>query len=80
MIFIIFSYMFELKSGRGLGGEKSEILISKQYLMIKIQMFQTKDTPGSALMFLFLSLGHLILEFVSNFVFRASDLKFLLSR
>jgi hypothetical protein len=39
-------------------------------------MIQTKGAQRAALMVLFLSLGYLIFEFVSNFKFRASDLKF----
>jgi hypothetical protein len=36
----------------------------KQYLMSKIQMIQTKGIPPITFVILFLSLGHLILEFV----------------
>jgi hypothetical protein len=41
--------------------------------MSKIQMIQTKAIASVATMVLFLSLGHLILEFVSNFEIRISD-------
>ncbi len=52
---------------------KHEIRNPKQYLMTKIQMIQTIGVPGIAIMILFLSLGHLIFEFVSNFDIRISD-------
>ena len=38
--------------------------------MTKIIMIQTKDVPGIAMVKLFLSLEHLIFEFVSNFDIR----------
>jgi Na+-transporting methylmalonyl-CoA/oxaloacetate decarboxylase gamma subunit len=38
--------------------------------MTKIQMIQTIGVSGIAIMILFLSLGHLIFEFVSRFDFR----------
>ena len=41
--------------------------------MTKIQIIQTIDELGISIMILFLSLGHLILEFVSNFEIRISD-------
>jgi len=41
--------------------------------MTKIQMIQTKDIPGIAMLRLFLSLEPLIFEFVSNFDIRISN-------
>ena len=53
---------------------KHEIRNPKQYLMTKIQMIQTISVLGVMLMVLFLSLGHLIFEFVSDFEIRISNL------
>ena len=39
----------------------------------RFQMIQTIGVTGVAIMILFLSLGHLIFEFVSNFEIRISD-------
>ena len=47
--------------------------VEGQYLMTKIQMAQTKDLPGRAFLRLFLSLGPLIFEFVSDFDIRISN-------
>ena len=52
---------------------KSEARNPKQYLMTKIQIRQTKGVPGITIVILFLSLGHLIFEFVSNLEIRISD-------
>ena len=52
---------------------KHEIRNAKQYLMTKIQMFQTEAMLEFANMLLFLTFGHLIFEFVSDFVLRISD-------
>ena len=41
--------------------------------MTKIQMIQTIGVPGIAIMIMFVSLGHLIFEFVSNFEIRISN-------
>ena len=41
--------------------------------MTKIIMIQTKDVPSIAMGKLFLSLGHLIFEIVSNFDIRISN-------
>jgi len=41
--------------------------------MTKIQMIQTTGLPGISMMMLFLSLGHLIFEFVSSFEIRISN-------
>jgi hypothetical protein len=41
--------------------------------MTKIQMIQTIGVPGIAIMILFVSLGHLIFEIVSNFEIRFSN-------
>jgi hypothetical protein len=40
--------------------------------MTKIQMIQIIGVPGIAIMILFLSLGHLIFELVSDFEIRIS--------
>ena len=53
--------------------QKHEIRNPKQYLMTEIQMTQTMGVPCIVIMILFLSLGHLIFEFVSNFEIRISD-------
>ena len=47
--------------------------VEGQYLMTKIQMIQTIGVADIPIMILFLSLGHLIFEFVSNFDIRISD-------
>jgi hypothetical protein len=52
---------------------KSEARNPKQYPMTKIQMNQTVRVSEIANMNLFLSLGHFILEFVSNFDIRISN-------
>jgi len=49
---------------------KHEIRNPKQYIMTKIQMFQTVGVLEVANMFLFLSLDNLIFEFVSDFDIR----------
>jgi hypothetical protein len=41
--------------------------------MSKIQMIQKISVPGVAILILFLPLGHLIFEFVSNFEIRVSN-------
>jgi len=51
---------------------KHEIRNPKQYRMTEIQMIQTKDIPGIAILRLFLSLELLIFEFVSYFDIRIS--------
>jgi hypothetical protein len=50
---------------------KHEIRNPKQYRMTEIQMFQKEDMPGSSFL-RFLSLNHLIFEFVSGFDIRIS--------
>jgi hypothetical protein len=52
---------------------KHEIRNPKQYRMTEIQMIQTRDMPGIAILRLFLSLEPLIFEFVSNFDIRISN-------
>ena len=54
-------------------GYKPEARNPKHYLMTKIPMNQTIDVPGITMMILFLSLGHLIFEFISNFEIRISN-------
>jgi len=52
---------------------KPEARNPKQYLMTKIQMIQTIDVSEIVNMILFLSLGNLIFDFVSNFDIRISN-------
>ncbi|MCJ7593636.1 MAG: hypothetical protein MUO52_02550, partial [Desulfobacterales bacterium] len=50
-----------------------DFLRDRQYLMTKIQMVQTTGVSDIANVILFLSLGHLVFEFVANFDIRISN-------